>query len=683
MSAVMTLLGEDSSWMSSKKALSDANFLLRLKEYDKDSIDAGILKKIKRFTTMEDFVYESVKSKSIAAAAMCSWVCAMEVYAEVYAEVEPKREKLKQAQADLFAKQESLKEIMKELEKIEAHVLLLKAQFDKSEAEKKELTEKADELETKLGRAGQLLEGLYGERVRWEATIDQLKELSQNLVGDCAIAAAFLTYAGPFDAEYRNALINQHWTKFIKFHQLKMSNSFQFHKFLVDPTNLRKWEICGLPSDSFSADNAALVMKAGIRVPLIIDPQEQAKKWIQHIFQDQLEVIDTKADLVSTLTRAIQFGTAVLVKGAGEVLDSTFDPLLSKNFVVQGSKRLVKFGTKLIDYHENFRLFITTCLSNPHYCPDTCTKVSIVKFGIKLKGLEDQLLGIVVQHEEPKLEQDKFKLAIEVSQNKKQLIDLEDEILNTLTNAKGSLLGNTLLIDTLQHSKTASENVKEALAVSEETERSIDCARENYRSCAIRAAILYSVLMDLAQISPMYQFSLESDQLRIRVAQWLNSSRNYKYKLKKMHPFIEDEEDLEERIEALNNWHIHSVYENTCRGLFEKHKLLFSFRMCVTQLQLKNKINMSEYQFFLKGAQISNRDELPPSINDEWLDNVLWENVCQLSKFPAFADLMESFNQNGRAWKVWFQEESPEAARLPGDWDNKLDEFQKMVCYHY
>ena len=51
---------------------------------------------------------------------------------------------------------------------------------------------------------------------------------------------------------------------------------------------------------------------------------------------------------------------------------------------------------------------------------------------------EDQLLGTVVQVEEPQLEEEKSKLVVQVAGCKKQLADLEAEILNLLRD--GNLL---------------------------------------------------------------------------------------------------------------------------------------------------------------------------------------------------------------------------------------------------
>ena len=51
-------------------------------------------------------------------------------------------------------------------------------------------------------------------------------------------------------------------------------------------------------------------------------------------------------------------------------------------------------------------------------------------------GLQDQLLGIVVAKERPELEEKKNQLIIESAQNKKQLKQIEDKILEVLSSSE-------------------------------------------------------------------------------------------------------------------------------------------------------------------------------------------------------------------------------------------------------
>ena len=89
---------------------------------------------------------------------------------------------------------------------------------------------------------------------------------------------------------------------------------------------------------------------------------------------------------------------------------------------------------------------------------------------MKQQGLEAQLLGIVVQKEQPTLERQKADLTLRVAAGKQKLVDLEDEILRLLSEAEGSLLENETLVDTLQQSKLTSDEVTRQLNEAEETE---------------------------------------------------------------------------------------------------------------------------------------------------------------------------------------------------------------------
>jgi dynein heavy chain, axonemal len=62
--------------------------------------------------------------------------------------------------------------------------------------------------------------------------------------------------------------------------------------------------------------------------------------------------------------------------------------------------------------------------------------VTILNFMITPLGLQDQLLSIVTAKEKPKLEEAKNELIIESAENKKQLKNIEDKILEVLATSQ-------------------------------------------------------------------------------------------------------------------------------------------------------------------------------------------------------------------------------------------------------
>ncbi|NP_001406856.1 dynein axonemal heavy chain 2 isoform 1 [Mus musculus] len=664
MQAVMILRGNEPTWAEAKRQLGEQNFIKSLINFDKDNISDKVLKKIGAYCAQPDFQPDIIGRVSLAAKSLCMWVRAMELYGRLYRVVEPKRIRMNAAMAQLQEKQAALAEAQEKLREVAEKLEMLKKQYDEKLAQKEELRKKSEEMELKLERAGMLVSGLAGEKARWEETVQGLEEDLGYLVGDCLIAAAFLSYMGPFLTNYRDEIINQIWIRKIRELQVPCSPRFAIDNFLTNPTKVRDWNIQGLPSDAFSTENGIIVTR-GNRWALMIDPQGQALKWIKNMEGNQgLKIIDLQMhDYLRVLEHAIQFGFPVLLQNVQEYLDPTLNPVLNKSVARIGGRMLIRIGDKEVEYNPNFRFYLTTKLSNPHYNPETSAKTTIVNFAVKEQGLEAQLLGIVVRKERPELEEQKDSLVINIAAGKRKLKELEDEILRLLNEATGSLLDDVQLVNTLQTSKITATEVTEQLETSETTEINIDLAREAYRPCAQRASVLFFVLNDMGRIDPMYQFSLDA-YIGLFILSIDKSHRSNK---------------LEDRIEYLNDYHTYAVYRYTCRTLFERHKLLFSFHMCAKILETSGKLNMDEYNFFLRGGVVLDREGQMDNPCTSWLADAYWDNITELDKLTNFHGLMNSFEQYPRDWHLWYTNSSPEKAMLPGEWENACNEMQRML----
>ena len=74
---------ERSDWEGAKRVLSDAFFLKRLMEFDKDSMGERHIRQIAHIIEDPLFTADQVGKQSQAAMSICLWVHAMDTYAKV------------------------------------------------------------------------------------------------------------------------------------------------------------------------------------------------------------------------------------------------------------------------------------------------------------------------------------------------------------------------------------------------------------------------------------------------------------------------------------------------------------------------------------------------------------------------------------------------------------------------
>lgn len=90
----------------------------------------------------------------------------------------------------------------------------------------------------------------------------------------------------------------------------------------------------------------------------------------------------------------------------------------------------------------------------------------------------------------------------------RQLKEIEDKILEVLSSSEGNILEDETAVKILSCSKVLSNEITEKQAVAEVTEQKIDETRMGYTPIAVHSAILFFSIADLANIEPMYQYSL-------------------------------------------------------------------------------------------------------------------------------------------------------------------------------
>jgi dynein heavy chain 2 len=261
-------------------------------------------------------------------------------------------------------------------------------------------------------------------------------------------------------------------------------------------------------------ENSLVISNSTNRVPFIIDPASAATDWLRAILSKDktrpLEVV-TQFDVrfMNQVELAVRFGKTLLILEVDGV-EACLYPLCRKDLIHQGPRFVVNVGDKVVDYNEGFRMFLVTRNPSPDIAPDAAALVTIVNFTVTRSGLEGQLLGLAIQHEQPELEKAKGEMLKKEEDFKVQLAKLEKDLLEALATAEGNLLENTSLIESLTRTKEKSAEIADALVRSAEASVKLDEQRGVYRPFALTGAKIFFLVKSLQNVNHMYQFSLAS-----------------------------------------------------------------------------------------------------------------------------------------------------------------------------
>jgi dynein heavy chain, axonemal len=196
-------------------------------------------------------------------------------------------------------------------------------------------------------------------------------------------------------------------------------------------------------------------------------------------------------DLLRKLESALENGHSFLIENICETIDAVIMSVIQRATIKRGYRYFIKICDKECDFHPEFRLFLNTKLSNPHFPPEIQAETSLVNFTVATVGLEDQLLNLVVEKERPDL------AALNTELIKKQngfvikIKELEDHILSKLASAEGDITDDVALIESLESTKKISDDIEAQSALAHQTQADITQTSEKYRLVARLSPLFY------------------------------------------------------------------------------------------------------------------------------------------------------------------------------------------------
>nr|XP_040568861.1 cytoplasmic dynein 2 heavy chain 1-like [Lepeophtheirus salmonis] len=600
---VLRLMGiQDTSWNSMKNFLAKRGVKDEILSFDARRISSKNRVIVENLLQQKQnsFDPKTAKRASEAAAPLASWVLANVKFSYILEKIKPLEAEQMKLHRNLKMAEDQIGELSTGLNEVDKQVAVLKERLNKFTKEAAEVEIHLDKTKETISIADGLVQGLQGEFDRWNSEVKLMEKSLDQLPHLSLIASAFVTYLTNAPEDIRKDMLES-WCSALNFDK----GEFDFTRFLSGEREMLEWRSQGLPSDVHSIENAiSILLLSRLSTPYLIDPNYRATEWLKTYLAktDTIEVT-TQSDerFLLTLELAVRFGKTLIIQDASNISPVLY-PLLRADIFGTSPYQVVKLQDKIVDYNDNFKLFLTTKIKSSEIPPDALSIVNMVNFTTTVSGLTGQLLALALQFEKPELEERKSELLKKEEEQKIEVGHLEDSLLEKLASSTGNILDNTELLRSLQETQEKSSAITSSLLEAQFLQDNLDREGNAYLTLAEFASQLYFSIKDLSKLNSMYRFSLSA---YIRLYQKTLSVALYK------------DSGSERRIEALKRSLQDMVFKYVTRSLFNSDRVSFA-------LHLVNKMHPElfgflEWEEFL-GINLQKGDHVTLTSLPEWID---------------------------------------------------------------
>ncbi|EAR94592.2 dynein heavy chain, cytoplasmic protein (macronuclear) [Tetrahymena thermophila SB210] len=657
------------AWADIKKQIANKDFIKNVLDFSTDNLQPAIKNKlIQNYLKKEEWNVERIYNSSQAAGPLALWVESQIRYADILLKVDPLKKEVDDLKKQGSILEDKKKQLDQQVELLQEKISQLKSDYAILIADKENIKNEMIKVKEKVERSQQLLQNLSSERFRWDASSQNFKQQMATIIGDVLLSGAFCSYIGFFDHFYRRVLMKSFRDYLENSAYIRFRKDLSLIEFLSKPSDRLNWQSHRLPNDDLCTENA-IILSRFHRYPLIIDPAGQAQEFVLSFYKDKKIARTSFADdaFMKTLETSLCFGCPLLVQDV-ERIDPILNSVLNKEVYKAGGRVLIRVGDQEIDFSSSFQMFMITRDSNARFTPDLCSRVTFVNFTVTPSSLQNQCLNIYLKSETPETEEKRIKLMKLQGEYIVRLRELEDSLLDSLSNVTGSILDNESVIGTLEKLKSEATNVQREMEQSDKVMQEVQKVTSDYIPLAEACSKVFFALVSMKQLHYLYDFSLNF---------FMEIFNELLHKNEILAATAKT--DLPARRRVIYDELFIRVFQKVTNSLLDQDRIIFALRL--TQIKL-GKTYENAFMNLAKAPKL-----IETTLSEQLLESKLTKQQLKLledisTNTTEFSALLPDVNRNESSWVDFILSETPED-QVPSDWapqqNPSMSEFDLTV----
>ncbi|CAF1326895.1 unnamed protein product [Adineta steineri] len=443
---------------------------------------------------------------------------------------------------------------MDDLPRLENQLAEAQKRFDTAAVEKNKLKKEYESCQLRLQAAITVTESLSDLEDQWTKWIAEHSTHDQTLT-NCILAAAYMAYCSPFDADLRRILCEK-FLKYCEQYEIPRESDLVFQpipidsisknsfdlsfsmnnqsletgrnsqtntiqvmtlaEFLYNPIELKEFELLRLvPTDIMTENGCMIMADAGLHAwPLICDTTWYSIDYIRLFLKNKKLIIVRYHQLRTQLENALSEGHHLLITDCDTntlITNEKLETVIRNQarFVSSEKPFKLQIGQQEIECSPKFRLYLHTT-TQPIFIPKELSAYTLtLNFHITFNDLEEIFLTRFMIKEKPHIDTEQYALLQEKVDTLKIIDPLRQNITNFLASDTVNLLNSVEPTKRLSDLKKAYDEATEGSKRVASQEESLFKTRNSYKKLAQRAATCYNTIHYLQQLLPEYVMPLE------------------------------------------------------------------------------------------------------------------------------------------------------------------------------